>query len=293
MKLTFIGTGLMGRPMAERLLRHGHSLVIYNRTREKALPLEKSGARIAATPKRAVEETSCAILMVSDINAINAILFPQDSPPPQLRGRTIIQMSTISPEQSMALRDEVERHSGDYLEAPVLGSIAEAEKGELVVIVGSTKEQYERWLPLLRCFSPDPTHVGSVGQAAGLKLALNQLIASLTAAISFSLGIVIKRNTDVELFMRILRKSSLYAPHFDKKLHRMLEQNYENPTFPLRLLLKDVNLMVAEGCSLGLETAALEGIQKVIQKAVDLGWAEKDYTSIFSIIEGLSRIPPI
>jgi 3-hydroxyisobutyrate dehydrogenase len=285
MKITLIGTGLMGRQMAERLLRSGYSLTIYNRTRQKAAPLEKMGAQIARTAKKAVEETACSIFMVADAGAIRDLLFPSGSGRPVLTGRTIIQMGTISPEQSLEFKREVEKGGGEYLEAPVLGSTSEAEQGKLFVMVGSTREQFEQWSALFKCLSPAPVRVGVVGQAAALKLALNQLIASEVAAFSFSLGIVKRNQIDVEQFMRVLRKSALYAPQFNKKMPRMLARNFTNPSFATKHLLKDVNLMIAEGRRIGLETDVQQGIQQIIQRAVESGWADADYSSIYNAID--------
>ncbi len=283
MKISFIGTGLMGRPMASRLLFAGHEVIAFNRTGEKALPLEKLGAKVASSALEAITSSPLVILMLADAPACEAVLFPATEAA-DFSGRTIIQMGTISPRESLDLSNKIKQRGGDYLEAPVLGSIAEAEKGELVVLVGSTPEQYSRFLPVFKCFSPEPVYVGPVGQAAAFKLALNQLIASLTACFAFSLGIVKKRGIEVDLFMKVLRPTSLYAFHFDKKLGRMTSEDYTNPTFPLRLLYKDVGLMLAEGKELGLDTEALAGVLRIIQKGIDAGWGEKDYTSIASLI---------
>lgn len=285
MKLSFIGTGLMGRPMATRLLQAGHEVTVYNRTKEKARPLEALGAKLASSSREAVEASTVVILMVADYPACQAVLFPATDPP-DLKGRTVIQMGTISPRQSLELMASVQERGGDYLEAPVLGSIAEAEKGELVVLVGSSEAQFDRFQSILQCFSPRPIHVGAIGQAAAFKLALNQLIASLTAGFAFSLNLIRKRNIPLDLFMDVLRRSSLYAYHFDKKLSRLWEEDYSSPTFPLRLLYKDVGLMIEEGKELGLETDSLEGIFRLLEKGLNLGWGEEDYTAIGSLILG-------
>jgi 3-hydroxyisobutyrate dehydrogenase len=220
MKIAFLGTGLMGRPMAERLLSSGHLLVVYNRTREKAEPLAAAGAELAATPQ-----------------------------------------------------------------APGLGSTPQAREGNLVVMVGSTEDQYERWLPVLERFSPDPLYIGPVGKASALKLALNQLIASLTAAFSFSLGLVRRSLVDVDQFMKILRSSSLFAPTFDQKLPRYLRRDFSAPHFPTRHLLKDVRLVLEEGKSAGLSTEALEGVREIVEKAVAVGLGEEDYSSIYEAVD--------
>ncbi len=284
MKLTLIGTGLMGFPMAERLLAAGFELTVYNRTREKALPLEKQGARVAATLPDAARAADTILLMLTDAPAIRAVLF-SDEVRPVLANRTIIQMGTILPAESLEFQREVEQQGGRYLEAPVLGSIPNVKSGTLITMVSAPSESdFNTYRPVFQAFSSEIYSVGEVGKAAALKLALNQLIVSLTAAFSLSLGLVQERQIDVELFMDILRKSALYAPTFDKKLPRMLSRDFHNPNFPAKHLLKDVNLIAVEAQAAGLNTAVVDGVREVIQHALDAGYGEEDYSVIYNAI---------
>src|SRR3954454_22083853 len=168
MRVAFIGTGLMGRPMAERVLAAGHELIAYNRTREKAEPLARKGARIAASAREAIEAGECAVFMVRDGSVVRELLSDRGFIP-SLGGRTLIQMSTIAPAESVKLMEDVRGAAGDYLEAPVLGSVPQAQEGGLLVMMGGNAEQFEHWGELLRCFGPEPRLVGQVGQAATLK----------------------------------------------------------------------------------------------------------------------------
>jgi 3-hydroxyisobutyrate dehydrogenase len=285
MKIAFLGTGLMGRPMAERLLSSGHLLVVYNRTREKAEPLASAGAELAATPRAAMTGAELVILMLADAAAVEQTVFANPTAPRLPAGLPLIQMGTISPRQSLGFKERWVKAGGEYLEAPVLGSTPQAREGNLVVMVGATKDQYERWLPVLERFSPDPLYIGPVGKASALKLALNQLIASQTAAFSFSLGLVRRNQIDVDQFMKILRSSSLFAPAFDQKLPRYLRRDFSSPHFPTRHLLKDVRLILEEGEAAGLATAALEGVRTIVEKAVAEGLGEADYSSIYEAVD--------
>ncbi len=283
MKVAFLGTGLMGRPMAERLLQAGYRLHVYNRTPEKALPLEEKGARLWPLPEQAVREAEMIVLMLSDFAAIEAVLLREELLK-QLAGKTVIQMGTILPEESRRLQEIVLERGGNYLEAPVLGSIPQAKSGELIVMVGGDEALFQRWRKLLACFGSEVHLVGEVGKAATLKLALNQLIASLTAAFSLSLGMVLRSGVEVELFMSILRNSALYAPTFDKKLPRMLKRDFDRPNFPTKHLFKDVKLVEETARRLGLETAGVEGVRHIIEKALQMGWSETDYSSLYNAV---------
>ena len=193
-------------------------------------------------------------------------------------------MGTISPTESKTIQPDILKAGGNYLEAPVLGSIPEAKAGTLQIMVGSTETQFHQWFDLLK-FLGEPKYIGEVGSAAALKLALNQLIASLTTAFALSLNFVQQQGVDLELFMEILRKSALYAPTFDKKLQRMLEENYENPNFPTKHLLKDTNLFLQEAVKMGLNASSLEGVKAILEATQKLGKSDDDYSALFTTIK--------
>jgi 3-hydroxyisobutyrate dehydrogenase len=113
---------------------------------------------------------------------------------------------------------------------------------------------------------------------------LNQLIASLTASFSLSLAFVQRKGIKVDLFMKILRESALYAPTFDKKLQRMLERNYSDPNFPTRHLAKDIDLFLREAKALNLQPAALEGVGRLVKMTLDAGLNDMDYSALFNTI---------
>ena len=281
--IALFGTGLMGVPLAERLLDASYPLVVWNRSVEKTAPLAKKGAVVAETPAQAVQAAEVLITWLADRVAIQEVLFPAERAS-LLKGRTIVQMATIGPSHSRGLMDAAQAHGAEYLEAPVLGSIPEAQKGTLLLMVGSTSAQYQRFLPLLKVFGENPVHVGDVGQAAAMKLAFNQLIASLTSAFSLSLGLIQEEGVRVELFMDMLRESALYAPTFDKKLLRMLKRDYTNPNFPTRHLLKDADLFLDAAGEHGLVAACLEGVRDTIAVTLAKGLAEADYSAINEVI---------
>lgn len=283
MQTGFLGTGLMGLPMAKRLLAAGHPLTVYNRTRAKAEPLATDGATVADSPAAVLEAAECVVVMVSDGAVVQELLLSAQTQP-KLAGRTIIQMSTIAPQESQKLAQEVAAAGGEYLEAPVLGSVPQAMDGQLILMVGSTPEQFAQWEDMLKHFGPEPLLVGPVGKAAALKLAMNQLIGSLTVAFGMSLGLVQQHGIDVELFMQILRQSALYAPTFDKKLPRMLDGNYADPNFPAKHLLKDARLFLAEAEGQHLNTTSIQALCRILESTLDAGLAEQDYAALYAAL---------
>ena len=283
MKTAVLGTGLMGAPLAMRLLSAGHDVHVYNRTREKAEPLGAGGAEVCDTPEEAIAGADFIILMLADVRAIVEAALSEASMK-ALSGKTIMQMATIAPAESKELAAEFARHGAQYLEAPVLGSIPEAKKGKLQIMVGGEAETYAHCLPLLEEFGA-PMLVGPVGQGAAMKLAMNQKIAALTSGFALSLGLVRREGVEVEQFMEVLRDSALYAPTFDKKLERMLERDFRNPNFPLKHLDKDVKLFLNAATAHPLSLSALKGIEQIIERGILEGLSEDDYSALYAVVD--------
>jgi 3-hydroxyisobutyrate dehydrogenase len=281
MQMGLIGTGLMGGPLGDRLLSAGHSLTVYNRTAQKTEGLVQNGAVCAKTPGAVIAQSEAIVLMLADAPAIESCLFSETV---DWAGRMVIQMGTIAPQESIAIAARVVNLGGRYLEAPVLGSIPEARSGSLIIMVGAPPEDFDRALPILQLFGPEPKWIGPVGSGAVVKLALNQLIGSLTAGFALSLGLVQQSGTPIEGFMEILRQSALYAPTFDKKLQRMVDRNYENPNFPTQHLLKDLRLFNTAASPKGLNIEVSEAIASVLTQAVAQNLAALDYSAIYDAI---------
>lgn len=267
--------------MAHRLIANGYDLTVWNRTISKTDKLKSEDAKVAAQPSVAIKSCETIITMLTDYNAVSEVLFADKN---DFKGKTIIQMSTISPDENILLKDRVEQFGGEFLEAPVLGSIPQIENGKLITMVGGSKEQFKKWKKFFESFGESVIHIGDVGKASSAKLALNQLISSTTAAFSMSLGYVREKGIDVEKFMQILRQSSVYAPNFDRKLNGMLNRDYTNTHFPLKHMLKDVNLILNEFSNHGIETSVLEGVRKILLEGVRNNLSELDYSSFYEII---------
>lgn len=281
-KIAFFGTGLLGNPMAHRLLEARYDIVVYNRTTRKTDSLRESGAEVVLYPAEAFEKAQVFITMLTDYHAIDEVFFSE--PSRKFPGKTWIQMSTISPVESLLLKQQFEETGGEYIEAPVLGSILEAKNRALVVLFGGLVAQFKQWGGFLKVFGERVIRMGNVGKAAAAKLALNQLIASLTTAFAMSLGYLRESGVNVKRFMEILRDSALFAPTFDKKLNRMVNRDFVQPNFPVKHLLKDVELMLAEFGRKGVNIDPLEGVQKILLKAIADGEADMDYSALYNAV---------
>jgi len=283
MKISVIGAGLMGGAIARKLFEHKNDVIAYNRTKEKLEPLKSIGIKIAETPAEAVENSEVVILMLADANAINSVMI-NENVLQKVKGKVVIQMGTILPEESKSFQKIFTENMAEYFEAPVLGSIPQILNENLIVLVGSSKDQFEKHKHIFSAFSKEIYHIGEIGQAAAIKLAFNNLIAALIPAFSLSFGIVKKSGVNPEIFMEILRKSVLYAPTFDSKLPMILSEDFSKANFPAKHMLKDGRLIEKFASQLNLNTKVINALNTVIEEAVNSGYADQDYSAVYKAI---------
>lgn len=277
MKIGLLGTGLLGSAVVERLLAQGFPLTVWNRTPDKTAPLAALGALPAATAAEAIAASDVTLLFLADRTACEGVLLAPATRS-ALSGKIVVQMGTLGPEDSRQLAQALITAGAEYAECPVLGSLPEARAGTLILMYGGEEGLFRRLEPLLRALGPKPRRIGGIGQAAALKLALNQLIAAETAAFAMSLALVQASGVAVEDFMHILRGSALYAPTYDKKLERMLQHDYARPNFPLDHLLKDVRLFIRAAEGAGIDASPLAALEAVLGEVAARGHGGEDYS---------------
>ena len=277
--VALLGTGLLGESIGQRLLQQGVSLYVWNRTQERSGSLVDAGAQVLNNPSEAPRCCDSVITVLRDGPITAAVL--RDIGP--LDSSTLITMGTMGVTESQALAKQTTEQGGQYLEAPVLGSKPQALNGSLLVMAGGEEQVFEAQRPLLSHLCQEPQLVGPVGSGAATKLALNQLIASLTHSFSLSLQLIQRAGVPVETFMAILRPSALYAPTFDKKLQRMLDHNYADPNFSTALLRKDLRLFLEEATTAGLQDQGLSGLLSLLEQAKGTELDEQDYCALHEL----------
>lgn len=282
MRIAFLGTGLMGEPMAQRLLTAGHNLFVFNRTTLKTEKLCANGAVLAFHPYDAIVQSEIIITMLADFSAVCDVLCSNKKN--NFTGKLVVQMSTISPDESLLLKERIEMLGGEYIEAPVLGSIPQATDGSLQIMVGSSAQQFEKIKSVLESMGKQIILTGVVGTASAIKLALNQLIATTVASFSMSLGYLKEKEVDLEKFMEILRSSSLYSTNYDRKLPNLLNRDFDKTNFPVKHLLKDINLIINQFSQSGVDVSALNAVKNILTKSVQQKLSDKDYSAFYNVI---------
>jgi len=277
--VSLLGTGLLGTAIAQRLLDRGLDVHVWNRDASRLGPLVDQGATPILDLHDAALNRDAVITVLRDGNVTAEVLRSLGP----LAQSTVIPMGTMGVKESQNLAAQVIRQGGDYLEAPVLGSRPQALSGTLLVMAGGTATAFTRQQDLLAQLSQQPIHVGDVGSGAATKLALNQMIASLTHSFSLALRLIQQNGVPVETFMKILRPSALYAPTFDKKLQRMLDQHYSDPNFSTALLRKDLRLFLEESATAGLQASGLQGLASLLDEAQGGDLDDQDYCALHEL----------
>lgn len=275
MKIALIGMGLMGRAIAQRWHSQGVTVIGYNRSPIAALP----GVIVTQILADAVAEAGVIWVMLADAAACEAVLCANGAAG-LFAGKTVLNGATIAPEESRRVAACLTAAGARYLETPVLGSTPQAEIGSLQILAGGDPADFAAIEPVLRGLGT-PTLFGSIGQGAAVKLAMNQLIGSLTAAFSMSLGLVEREGVSIPQFMETLRHSALYAPTFDKKLDRMQARDFVPANFPLKHLQKDIRLFIAAAAAQHIDTRLLDALNALLDARAAQGHAEEDYSTLF------------
>lgn len=279
MNIAVLGLGLMGQAIAERLIESGIAVCGYNRSPLAAPP---AGVIIKTSVAAALESADIVWVMLADDAACQSVLLHENHLS-ALKGKLIINGATIGPDQSRALAKAIEQQGGRYLESPVLGSTPQARTGMLQLLIGGDLADVAFAEPVLKALGT-ATHFGGIGQGAAVKLAMNQLIGSLTAAFSMSLGLIEREGVDADTFMQTLRDSALYAPTFDKKLDRMKTRDFAAANFPLKHLLKDIRLFTEVAGTQQIDSRMLDGLTHLLAQGVAAGHGDEDYSAVFGQI---------
>jgi len=277
--VALLGTGLLGSAIAKRLLAVGCSLRVWNRDPDRCEPLISAGAQRFDDPAQAAAGSSTVITVLRDGPVTSTVVASLGD----LDQCCVMPMGTMGISESVALDAQVRLQGGLYLEAPVLGSRPEALAGRLLVMAGGEQTVFDQQFSLLRFLAAEPKRMGAVGTGAASKLALNQLIASLTHGYSLALRLIQASGLEVDSFMDVLRPSALYAPTVDKKLKRMLAHDYSDPNFSTGLLRKDLSLFLREACLAGVDAGALEGLVALLKRAEGTALDAGDYSALHEL----------
>lgn len=285
MNIGFIGLGIMGSRMAANLLNHGHTLAVYNRTKSKAKELIDSGADWMETPADMGKKSELVITMLSSPKVIKEIaLGPNGLLQNMSEGKLWMNCSTVNPSFSREMADLCWERGIKYIDAPVAGTKAPAEKGELLFLVGGQKEDVSRVQSLLDIMGNKTLHLGEVGRGSGLKMLINLLLGQSMLAFSEAMVLGEEMGFEKESLLNILLNVPVTAA-FLSTVRPKLETGDFEPNFPLQWIQKDLQLASNTAYELGIAMPSLNTAKEVFAMARQSGYAEKDFSAIYDYLQ--------
>ena len=284
--ISLLGCGLMGTPMATRLLNHGYTLTAWNRTRSKADALAVKGARVADTPAQAVADADIVITMLEHGGVVEDVLFNPALPGASLglkAGALVIDMSSILPEQAQAHGPRLAAQGVAYLDAPVSGGTVGAEAGTLAIMAGGAEADFERARPVLEVLGR-PVHVGPTGSGQLTKLA-NQMIVGITiGAVAEALLLAQRGGADPAKVRQALRGGFAESRILEVHGQRMVDGDFAKRG-SLAIQLKDLRNALHTASGLSFDAPITAHLTDLYAQAADHGFGDLDQSGLFKELE--------
>lgn len=279
-KIGWIGLGNMGIPMAAQLIEAGYDVKVYNRSKAKEGALAEVGALPVGTPKDLTAQTDVLFVMVSDDAAIDAIFNgPEGILSAEVSGKTIINMSTVSPSISRQMAAACATKGHHYLDAPVSGSVKQAETGQLVIMVGGDEMAFNEVKPILEKLGKLAMHVGNTGAGNNAKLAINSLLALYAQGLAETVVFANAQGIKTEDLLNLINNAAIGNIFTKIKGDAIIADQYQ-AAFALKHIVKDLNLAKAEGISSPLAKTALQTFEDASGK-----YGEEDIIAVIKAVK--------
>jgi 2-hydroxy-3-oxopropionate reductase len=283
MKIGFIGTGLMGFPMAKKLLDKSLDLNVFSRTIEKAKPLEKFGAKISNSLSEAVKETDVIITMLTDDDAVEKVLSDQDFQENLKKGSTVVDMSSIKPKIAIKYGNLLKDKGINFLDAPVSGGTIGAEQATLAIMVGGDQKVFDQIKDVLKAMG-NPTLVGPIGSGQVSKLA-NQIIVGVTiGAVAEAITLCEKAGVDGNKFIKALAGGFADGKILQNHGKRMIDKDF-SPKGKVSTHLKDMNNILECAGDFNTKLPISNLIKDMFKSLVENGNDNDDHSALYKEIE--------
>jgi 2-hydroxy-3-oxopropionate reductase len=279
-KVGLIGLGLMGKPMGMNLLKAGFPVTVWNRTGSRADELVAAGAKLAPSPRELAANCEFVLSIVSDPPALEDVLWGQNGAMEGFqRGSIYVDSSTVSPTLARKVATACEERSVRFLDAPVTGGDWGAKKGELVFMVGGDAAALSDAEPVLRVLGKKWFHLGPNGAGQTIKLAMNLILALEVDALAEALALVTAAGLQGEKLVEVMQSSMARSGVLDIKSQNLLKGDY-TPSFPLRLMHKDMRLALELAQQIHVELPATEAAFKTYSTVKEAAKEDLDYSAV-------------
>jgi 3-hydroxyisobutyrate dehydrogenase-like beta-hydroxyacid dehydrogenase len=284
----FVGLGAMGSRIARRLLDAGNELYGTNRTKSRAQPLIEHGLRWRETPREVAAVVDVIFSMVTDDAALEAVTSGSDGILAGLRpGQVYVDMSTVSPRASRTVAEQVKSSGSEMLDAPVSGSIPQAESGTLAIMVGGDEQAFAKLEPLLREVGQAVTYIGENGQGLVLKLAINISLAVQTLAFSEGLLLAERDGVDPRVAADVISATPIGSPMLKARIPLLLDLP-EQAWFDVAMMQKDIRLALEAARTVDLPLPSAAAADQMLTRASGLGYEHRDIAALHEV---LARTP--
>ena len=283
--ISYLGLGTMGSGMAANLLKAGYNLTVWNRRAEKCGLFRKKGARIADTPSDAVRDAELVMYSLSNDQAVEEVVFGPKGILSGIReGQVAIDMSTVLPATSLREQQAFAKRGVDFLDVPVFGSKQESADAKLWIMAAGNKAIFEKVKPVLEHLGQTIHYFGKNGNAVAMKLVGNLIVALELEALSEGLVLAQKAGLDLSTVMEVVKVADFRSPLLVSNGQNILKRNF-SPSFALKLMLKDADLIEKFADSLESPIPALRIVEKNLESAVALGFGEENASAIIRALE--------
>lgn len=280
MKIGFIGLGIMGSRMAANLLKKGHQLKVYNRSREKVNGLIAAGAKWSETPSGVAEGAEVLITMLADPEAVAGVALGADGFLNNLaEGALWIDCSTVHPSFARKMAGAAGQNGIAFIDAPVAGSKPQAEQGALVFFAGGSAADIEKASELFEAMGQKTLHIGAAGQGTAIKMVINQLLANSMAGFAEGLQLGESLGLARKLLLDVLIGGPVVPPYMAMKKENFERNQYE-AAFPLKLMSKDMRMVATAAGEQGLHQPLAAATAESYAGAVAAGFGELDFSGI-------------
>ena len=288
MKLGFIGLGIMGAPMAGHLRAAGHDLFVNTRSAVPQALLE-AGAKACKSPAEVAQQADVIFTMVPDTPDVAKVLFGDNGIAPALtKGKTVVDMSSISPIETKDFAQRVEATGADWLDAPVSGGEVGAKAASLTIMVGGKDEVFARLQPLLALMGKNITHVGPAGAGQITKVANQVIVALNIAAVAEALVFASKAGADPSRVRQALMGGFASSRVLEVHGERMVKRTF-NPGFRIKLHQKDLNLALQGARALGVALPNTAMTAQLMQACAAAGLQDMDHSALVQALEGMAQ----